>query len=289
MIPADAAEPTAGPADLAASADPDAALHALATTPRLLVALDFDGTLSPLVDDPMSARMLPAARAAVDALVATPETTVAFVSGRSLPDLRIIAEHDDDARVLLVGSHGAEHWVPGEGVLPTAEDADAVALRDRLRAEAENLVAGIPGAWIEPKTFGFAVPTRTVAPAERAGVEASVDALVAAEAPHWRRRTGHHIVEYAFRDEGKDAGVAWLRDRTDATAVLFAGDDVTDEDALRSLVPGDVGVRVGAGETAAIVRVAGIPELADLLARLAQDRTATHDRTLAYERGAARE
>lgn len=148
MIPADAAEPTAGPADLAASADPDAALHALATTPRLLVALDFDGTLSPLVDDPMSARMLPAARAAVDALVATPETTVAFVSGRSLPDLRIIAEHDDDARVLLVGSHGAEHWVPGEGVLPTAEDADAVALRDRLRAEAENLVAGIPGAWI---------------------------------------------------------------------------------------------------------------------------------------------
>ena len=133
------------------------------------------------------------------------------------------------------------------------------------------------------------MPTRTVAPAERAGVEASVDALVAAEAPHWRRRTGHHIVEYAFRDEGKDAGVAWLRDRTDATAVLFAGDDVTDEDALRSLVPGDVGVRVGAGETAAIVRVAGIPELADLLARLAQDRTDTHDRTLAYERGAARE
>ena len=71
--------------------------------------------------------------------------------------------------------------------------------------------------------------------------------------------------------------------------MLFAGDDVTDEDALRSLVPGDVGVRVGAGETAAIVRVAGIPELADLLARLAQDRTDTHDRTLAYERGAARE
>jgi hypothetical protein len=55
--------------------------------------------------------------------------------------------------------------------------------------------------------------------------------------------------------------------------VLFAGDDVTDEDALRSLQPGDVGVRVGPGETAATVRVAGIPELAALLTRLARERT----------------
>src|SRR6185437_16256400 len=41
------------------SADVDALLDAVALTPRLLVALDFDGTLSPLVDDPMTARMLP--------------------------------------------------------------------------------------------------------------------------------------------------------------------------------------------------------------------------------------
>jgi len=146
----------------------DEALAALARTPRLLVALDFDGTLSPLVDEPMAARMLPAARDAVAALVAAPDTTVALVSGRSLPDLRVIAEHDDDSPILLVGSHGAEHWVPGAGELPRTDDAAALALRDRLRAEAEDLVADIPGAWIEPKTFGFAVPTRTVAPSERA-------------------------------------------------------------------------------------------------------------------------
>ena len=47
------------------------ALAALARTPRLLVALDFDGTLSPLVDEPMAARMLPAARDAVYAHMAT--------------------------------------------------------------------------------------------------------------------------------------------------------------------------------------------------------------------------
>ena len=43
---------------------PRQAVSTLAATERLLVALDFDGTLSPLVDAPMDARMLPAARAA---------------------------------------------------------------------------------------------------------------------------------------------------------------------------------------------------------------------------------
>ena len=47
----------------------------VAASDRLLVALDFDGTLAPLEDEPMDARMLPAARAAVDALIAAPDTT----------------------------------------------------------------------------------------------------------------------------------------------------------------------------------------------------------------------
>lgn len=264
----------------------DEAIALLSATDRLLVALDFDGTLSPLVDEPMRARMAPDARVAVDALVAAPATTVAFVSGRSLPDLRIIAEHGDDSTILLAGSHGAEHWIP-EAMRTNEADADATdagdstlterAERDRLRTAAEAIAAGIPGAWIEPKTFGFAVPSRTVVSADRAGLHERVDALMAAQAPEWRRRTGHDIVEYAFRDEGKDTAVAWLRERTAATAVLFAGDDVTDEDALRSLGPGDVGVRVGTGETSASVRVDGIPELAAMLVRLARERTACRE------------
>lgn len=259
---------------------PRQAVSTLAATERLLVTLDFDGTLSPLVDAPMDARMLPAARAALEALLVTPATTVALVSGRSLADLRVIAEHREDSPILLAGSHGAEHWVPGGE--PGGEPGDGPsaaerAERDRLRAAAEDLIAGIPGAWIEPKEFGFAVHSRTVAAADRAAVNDRVDALMVDEAPTWRRRTGHRIVEYAFRDVGKDAAVAWLRARTGATAVLFAGDDVTDEDALASLDAGDVGVRVGAGDTAASVRVDGIPELAALLVLLAHERSALQE------------
>ena len=251
----------------------DDALTRLAVTDRLLVALDFDGTLAPLIDEPMAARMSAPARAAVDALARVPATTVALVSGRTLRDLRIIAEHDDDSPLLLAGSHGAEQWPPSGSDDASTVDVALLALRDRLRARAEAIAAGVPGAWIEPKEFGFALHTRLAT--DSGGARSAHDGiarLMEAEAPTWRRRDGHDILEYAFRTEGKDGAVARLRAQTEATAVLFAGDDVTDEDALRSLEPGDVGVRVGPGETAARVRVAGIPELAALLTRLAHDR-----------------
>ncbi|MFX8988304.1 hypothetical protein ABTN23_19685, partial [Acinetobacter baumannii] len=80
-------------------------------------------------------------------------------------------------------------------------------------------------------------------PDAAATAQRRVDDLVAREAPAWRRRTGHDIVEYAFREGGKDDAVRRLAARVGATAVVFAGDDVTDEDALRALGPADLGVR----------------------------------------------
>ncbi|MFI8631780.1 trehalose-phosphatase [Microbacterium sp. NPDC077663] len=249
-------------------------LGGIAATDRLLVALDFDGTLSPLVDEPMTARMTPAARDAVAALLSAPDTFVAFVSGRTLADLRVIAEHEDDSPILLAGSHGAEYWIPGAPADDAAAEEDP-ALRDRLRGEAERLADGVPGAWVEPKTFGFGIHFRTVADGDSAErLRSDVDRLMADAAPGWRRRQGHDIVEYAFTDAGKDAAVVHLREVVRATAVVFAGDDVTDEDALRSLGSSDCGIRVGAGETAASVRVRDIEELAGLLSTLARERVA---------------
>lgn len=253
----------------------DPMIGRLAKAPHLLVALDFDGTLSPLVDEPISARMAPGSRLAVDALLAAPATTVALVSGRSLADLRVIAEHTDASPLWLAGSHGAERWIPGEG--PEAEDPDEDALRDSALAQAEEAVAGLEGVWIEPKRFGLAVHTR-LADAHAAAVAGeSIDGLIAELAPGWRRRTGFNIVEYASRHEGKDAAVAAMRARIPGAAVLFAGDDVTDEDALRSLKPGDVGIRVGEGETSATLRVSGIAELAEVLTALAHARQAARE------------
>ena len=246
----------------------DDALAKVAASDRLLVALDFDGTLAPLEDEPMNARALPDAAAAVAALAALPNTPVAYVSGRSLHDLREIAEHSDDSPIYLAGSHGAEFWVPGTGVLDTDDDEAAHALRDDLRDAMTAELGDLEGVWVEPKTVGFGIHTRVASAEDAQFARDAADRLVAARAPHWRRRTGHNIVEYSFRHEGKDSALAALRERLGATAVLFAGDDVTDEDALASLGSQDLGIRVGDGETAASLRVGSIQELAAALSLL---------------------
>lgn len=238
---------------------------------HLLIALDFDGTLAPLVDEPMSARMLPAARDALTRLSVAPDTTVALVSGRTLDHLAEISERTDDSQIHLAGSHGAEFWHPG-GALDEDADDDT-SLRDSLTERAEALVAGVAGAWIERKRFGFGLHTRLADRDRAREVAARLDDLVRAEAPSWRRRTGQDILEFASRNEGKDSAVRRLREQVGADVVLFAGDDVTDEDALASLGAGDVGIRVGGGETSASHRVPDAAALAVLLGRLAEARS----------------
>ena len=132
------------------------------------------------------------------------------------------------------------------------------ALRDELRDAMTDELGDLEGVWVEPKTFGFGIHTRVAdaATMPQRARDARRSTRAGRARPHWRRRTGHNIVEYSFRHEGKDSAIAALRERLGATAVLFAGDDVTDEDALASLGAGDLGIRVGDGETAATVRVA---------------------------------
>ncbi|MCT9820381.1 trehalose-phosphatase [Microbacterium sp. W1N] len=245
------------------------ALARVAATEVLLVALDFDGTLAPLVDEPMSARMTAQARAAVTALRAAPDTHVAFVSGRSLADLRVISEYDEASGILLAGSHGAEFHPAAADDQPI--DADEVrALSDAATAA----VAGLDGVWVETKPFGFAVHTRLASDADGARAHEAIAALVTKRAPRWRRRRGHDLTEYSARAAGKDDAVAHLRALTGATAVVFAGDDVTDEDALASLGADDLGIRVGAGASAASMRVDDIQGLASVLVDLAHERVA---------------
>jgi len=252
----------------------DGELSKIAATPRLVIALDFDGTASPLVPDPMSARALPAVAAQISRLAALPNTFVAYVSGRSMHDLKIITEHVDDSIVALAGSHGAQYWFPGLGDSDAPGAATEDGAREALWEAAQPIVDRYEGVGLEPKTFGMGIHTRTVTPEVETAVFAEIDALVAERFPHWRRRSGHRVLEFSSRVEGKDTAMSVLREHFDATGILFAGDDVTDEDAMKVLGAGDLGVRVGPGESAAALRVDTPQDMAVLLEALASERSA---------------
>jgi len=239
------------------------ALGRLATTPRLLVALDFDGTLAPEVDAPLQARGLPAAMDAVRRLSALEQTTVALVSGRDLASLTEVSQTDDD--VLLVGSHGIEVRVDGhESSLDEAEVDARARLSEAVHAAAE----GREGVFVEEKPAGLALHTRLADEATTVAVhEAAREAVGALGGMH--ERVGKNVLEFAVRSTGKDDGIRRLREVTGATAVLYAGDDVTDEDGFRALGEGDLSIKVGPGETGAAHRVADPAAVADLLVELA--------------------
>ncbi|MEL7976579.1 trehalose-phosphatase [Isoptericola sp. F-RaC21] len=254
------------------------------STPRVvrLVALDFDGTLAPLVDDPSASTMTPAARAAVDrlaALAARPshdgdELRLALVSGRNLTDLA--ARSAAPAGTYLVGSHGAEtgrvtpHGVDAVPLRLTDAQADAL---ERLREGLQDAVDGRRGAWVQDKPSAAVLHTRRCDADDARAAAADADAVAARLGLHAMH--GKDVVEIAVVATSKGIAVERLRagleegDERARALVLYAGDDTTDEAAFEVLGPDDLGVKVGPGPTRATERVADADALAALLERLA--------------------
>ena len=115
------------------------ALARLAREPHLLVACDYDGTLAPIVDVPGDARPRRESVAALRALAALADTSVAVISGRSLHDLAALSRLPEE--IHLVGSHGTEFDVGFARALAP----EALALRDRVTDELHAIAATRPG------------------------------------------------------------------------------------------------------------------------------------------------
>lgn len=252
--------------------DPRAALLALVADPArrpVLLALDFDGTLAPLQDDPEASRLLPAAADALRALAAHPDRVrLALVSGRALGDLHRLAEVP--AGTVLIGSHGAERARVGEHGL----DRDVVALDEdqadrlaRLGEEMQAVARGRDGVWVETKPAAVVVHTRLADP-EVGGV-AEQEALAVGARLGSVTLHGKKVVEVSVLTADKGAALVGLRDELGAGAVVCAGDDVTDEDAFRALGPDDLTLKVGDGPTVARYRTPDPAALAALLGALA--------------------
>lgn len=239
-----------------------AAIGQVAQVPRLLVATDYDGVLAPIVENPDQAVPLPEAVAAIHALAALPRTAVAVISGRALADLAKLARMPSE--VHLVGSHGAEFDSGFTQSLPPA----MVELHGRLLAELRAITTDQTGVRLETKPASVAVHTRT---APRQVALATVEAVRRGPAtwPGVTVTRGKEVIELAVdTDQDKGTAVDTLRTRLSVSAVLFMGDDVTDESAFRVLRAADVGVKIGPGDTAARYRVAEPVDAVSVLALL---------------------
>jgi trehalose 6-phosphate phosphatase len=238
---------------------------------RMLVALDFDGTLSPIVERPEDARLLDGLVGPLRELVARPDTVVAVVSGRGLADVRDRIPLDG---VYFAGNHGFEIEGPGLDRVHESARAARPAL-EACRRDLEAELSDEPGVQVEDKRWTLSVHYRR---ATMAGAEARVRAAVLAHAarPGLRVTEGKMVFEVR-PDVSWDKGRAtrFLLDTLggdDPLPAVFIGDDRTDEDAFAVVRELGGGIVVGdppPGDTQAVAWVRDPVEVAEVIHELA--------------------
>jgi alpha,alpha-trehalase len=209
------------------------------------VFLDYDGTLTPIVNDPAAALLSPEMRATVARLAR--DCPVAMISGRDLVDVKRLVGIEG---IIYSGSHGCDIDGPADLVGRQQRGTEFLPLLDEAEEELTQAVKGIGGAWVERKRFAIAVHYRLVAEVDVPRVTEAFD-RVAAGYPTLRRSGGKKVHELR-PDIGWDKGrvVLWLLDLLrergrPAQVPLYIGDDVTDEDAFRAIRGQGVTIRVG--------------------------------------------
>jgi trehalose 6-phosphate synthase/phosphatase len=241
----------------------------LGERPAVALFFDYDGTLTPIVDRPEDAVLSPAARRALRQATRTPNLDVAIVSGRSLADIKKMVGLPG---LTYVGNHGFE--IEGPGVKYRHE---GLARYERaVEASARELgELAIDGAWLERKgaTLSFhyrKVPAKRQREAEdratailkRNKLRVTHGKCVVEGRPPIDWNKGYAVLHVLARRHGAD----WSA----RVRALYFGDDVTDEDAFRSLSGIGRSIRVGpATQSAADLSLPDPEAVIDLLRWLA--------------------
>lgn len=241
------------------------------------VFLDYDGTLTPIVERPELAVLSESMRGIVRDL--SRRCQVAVVSGRDRADVERQVGLDG---LTFAGSHGFDIRVPGGKRISRREGEDFLPLLDAVKTRLHHEVASVEGALVEPKKASVAVHYRQVAAAEQPRIAAMIWAILA-DHPTLRVTPGKMVFEIQPKlDWNKGRAVLWLLEALDLTAPdvlpLYFGDDITDEDAFDVLAGRGIGFYVGGAPhgpaddrpTAADYRLATPEDVGRLLATLAR-------------------
>ncbi|MGH3367020.1 MAG: trehalose-phosphatase [Nocardioidaceae bacterium] len=207
-----------------------AGLAAFVSAPEsALVALDFDGTLVPIVDDPRMARAAPGVVAVLSALARRVQR-VAIITGRpaaTAVEYAGLRGHTGLGRLVVLGQYGLERWEAQTEAVTAPTPAPGVA---EARRRLPDLLAAhrAADAYVEDKGTALAVHTRRLADPEGAFARLRDPLQELADRVGLVLEPGRFVLE--LRPAGVDKGGALraLADEEGVRTVLFAGDDLGD-------------------------------------------------------------
>jgi trehalose 6-phosphate phosphatase len=208
----------------------DAVAALLADPASALIALDFDGTLAPIVERPEDSRLAPGALEVLDQLAAS-LGQLAIISGRAAADVVRLGGLEQVPGLRVLGHYGLQSWQGGqlESPLPSAGVELA---RTRLPALLELAPEGV---YVEDKHHSVAVHTRPAAAPQQALDDLAPALRELAAAAGLEAVPGRYVLE--LRPPGVDKGTALRALVADVgvTTVIYIGDDVGDLPAFRAV------------------------------------------------------
>ncbi len=222
-------------------------------SPHVLLALDYDGTLTPIVNDPQDAWLAPSVRNLLGALSRRSDSDVAIVSGRAHGDLqnRVGMPH-----LIYASNHGSEITGPGMLFIDPGAQAAAQTLHEMALQLADRL-RPIAGAAVEDKGLTLSIHHRRVAPVDIEEVWRAVLQAVEPVSDRFHITPGLQVYEVRPRVRwDKGAAVAWIKEHLgkNDSLVIYIGDDATDEDAFVALGSNAITIKVGNSATATAAR-----------------------------------
>jgi trehalose 6-phosphate phosphatase len=240
----------------------DEVRRAVAGSRRILLLLDFDGTLAPIVERPELAKLPEETRSLLFALNAEPRVSVAIVSGRSLADLR---QHVG-LETIYAGNHGLE--IEGRGLRFQSPDiSSARPVLAKFASELGGRLTAIHGAFIENKGPILSIHYRATEDAQIPLVLNAVESVYVRYTDVLELHHGKKVLEIGPRVRwNKGEAALWILKQLgqDGVLAVCAGDDRTDEDIFVAL-PDSISIKVGEGATAARYRVLGPVEMHGVL------------------------
>jgi trehalose 6-phosphate synthase/phosphatase len=237
----------------------------LAEQPRLLFALDYDGTLEPIRWSAESARPDLELEKLLTDLSGAPGTTVYVVSGR-LKDF--IERWLGAFPIGLVAEHGIWTRQAGESWQCHA-DGNAGSWKPSVRTILDEYTARAPGAFVEDKTAGLAWHYRRTDPYLGAHLarELRLHLVQALAQQPVNILAGRKLIEIRAQGIDKGVGVRDFLGLLPDVPVVAIGDDRTDEDLFSALPASSITLCAGTGLTRASYRVDGPSEVRWLLGR----------------------
>jgi trehalose-phosphatase len=208
---------------------------------QLPVFLDYDGTLTPIVNHPEKALLSDSMRQTLEALAR--QASVAILSGRDLDDVR---QRVNLAAIIYAGSHGFD--IAGPRGLRRQEATEFLPVLDVAENEFREKLAGIAGVLIERKRFSIAAHYRKMNESDFPKLERIVSDVTARHG-ELRRMEGKKVYELLPDiDWDKGKAVLWLLEALGLEHAdvrpIYIGDDRTDEDAFRALGQRGAGILV---------------------------------------------